>query len=73
MFYGLQSYKDLIPSSLPDFFTRKDLAQGGVGKFSGHMAWVLCKTGCIELTGKDRNAHIYRRSFKNTVTSLMEV
>ncbi|HKL86020.1 MAG TPA: hypothetical protein VJ861_06785 [Treponemataceae bacterium] len=62
IFYGLESYVQLLPSNLPENFTRKDLAQSGAGKFSGHMAWVLWKTGSIELAGKNKNAHIYRKT-----------
>ena len=65
IFFGLKSYEDLLPKNLPEKFTCQDLAQAGVGKFSGHMAWVLRKTESIELIGKNKNAHIYRKTLKN--------
>ncbi len=61
-FCTIADYGKLIPPSVPDSFTVADLKKAGAGNNAGHMAWVLRKTGNIDLTGKKGNAYLYRRS-----------
>jgi hypothetical protein len=61
-FRTLDDYRSLIPGNLPEDFTVSDLKFRGAGVHAGHMAWVLRKTGILELTGKKGNAYLYRLS-----------
>lgn len=61
IFHQKNDYAFLIPDSVPDSFTVNDLNKAGVGIYAGQMAWVLRKTGIIELQGKKGKAFLYRR------------
>ncbi len=58
-------YRSLIPDSLAERFTVKDLATAGAGRYAGKMAWVLRKLGCIEIAEKKGNAFVYQRTVLN--------
>jgi len=60
-FKTLMDYGRLIPASVPELFTVKDLQKAGAGIHAGRMAWVLRNCGCIKVYGKKGNAFIYYR------------
>jgi len=62
IFKSLPDYTGLLPDSLPELFTVSDLRQAGAGTHAGHMVWVLRKMGILELTGKQRNAYVYKKT-----------
>lgn len=62
--YSIETLKDLaalIPETIPDEFTTKDLAEIKGFPYAGHMAWVLHKTGITERIGKSGRYWQYRR------------
>lgn len=61
-FHTLSDLASLLPESLPEHFMVSDLRKAGAGRHAGKMAWVLRKTNCIRLAGKNKNAFIYTRN-----------
>lgn len=61
-FSGLADWARLLPKTLPEPFTVKELAGAGAGRHAGKMAWVLRKCGILVLDGKKGNAFLYRRA-----------
>lgn len=60
-FRNIADFASLLPESLPEHFTVSDLRKAGAGRHAGKMAWVLRKTNCIRVTGKNKNAFVYTR------------
>ncbi|MBU1068394.1 hypothetical protein KJ975_02395 [Myxococcota bacterium] len=61
-FRTLGDWAGLLPASLPDEFTVKELGQAGAGTHAGKMAWTLRKAGVLELCGKRGNQFVYRQA-----------
>lgn len=61
-FCNISDFASLLPASLPEHFTVSDLRKAGAGRYAGKMAWVLRKTNCILLAGKNKNAFVYTRA-----------
>jgi len=59
-FRSLQDLLELIPQGTPETFTTKDLKERGVGKYAGHMVWVLRKSGLIEKIGTRDRCYLYQ-------------
>ena len=60
-FSTLEDWARLIPASLPEEFTVRELGAAGAGTDAGKMAWTLRKAGVLEVCGKRVNALVYRR------------
>jgi hypothetical protein len=60
---GLADWASLVPETLPEEFTVRELAEHGAKAHAGRMAWTLRKCGILELAGKKGNAFLYRRNY----------
>lgn len=61
---GPDTYRDLIPETLPENFTSGDLAKAGrvTKNTAGIILNVMLEKRAVERTGKKGNSYIYRRS-----------
>lgn len=58
---GHNDWTAVLPESLPELFTSKDLANCGAGKNAGTMARTLCKAGVLRHCGSNGRLKIYRK------------
>ncbi|MBU1243912.1 hypothetical protein KKD52_12240 [Myxococcota bacterium] len=68
-FRTLEDWAGLLPASLPDEFTVKELAAAGAGIHAGKMAWTLRKACVLELCGKRGNQFVYRQASRTSTLS----
>jgi len=60
VFHGPRDFLALLPEGTPSPFTTKDLRALGVGKYAGHMVWVLHKMNLLEKVGTKDRCILYR-------------
>lgn len=54
-----KDFLDLLPKDIPEQFTTEDLRAKDVGRFAGHMVWVLKKMALIEKIGAKNRYYLY--------------
>lgn len=59
---GSEDWSAILPATLPDIFTTKDLERCGAGKNAGTMARTLRKAGVLECCGSKGRLKEYKKS-----------